>query len=263
MPPLAELQRGFLAAVVSGQTAHFEALVRPGSNGAARRLAVYTHNVRSNWRGALQSVYPVVFALVGEAFFNEAADRYAEAEPSRSGDLHCFGAGFAAFLAAYAHARELAYLPCVARLEWAWHESFHAADHEMLEFAELSRVAPVCYGELHFLLHPSVRLVRSEFPLLAIWRANQKGAAGAQVDLGAGGERVLVFRGDGETRLFALEKADWDFLCSLERGATLEETAGHECLAGREFFLGEALRRWVGQGVIVSFSLISGKGSSS
>lgn len=256
MPPLAEIQRAFLDSLFTGGNAGAEVLVLPGDIGAARRLDIYRHNVRSNWRGALQAVYPVVLALVGEPFFNEAADRFAEAEPSRSGDLHRFGGGFAAFLASYPHASALAYLPDVARLEWARHESFHAAEHGVMEFAELARVAPESYPRLHFRLHPSTRLVRSDFPVLAIWRANQEGVTvDGHIDLGAGGERVLVFRGDGETRLFALEQADWQFLHCLELGLSLEETADQEGLADNAAFLGEALGRWVGEGVIVSFSL--------
>jgi hypothetical protein len=256
MPPLADIQSTFLDSLFTGGNAGAEALVVPGDIGAARRLDIYRHNARSNWRSALQAVYPVVLALVGEPFFNEAADRFADAEPSRSGDLRCFGGGFAAFLAGYPHAGELAYLPDVARLEWAWHESFHAAEHAVLEVAKLALVAPDRYGDLLFGLHPSVRLVRSDFPALAIWRANQEGFKGdGRVDLGAGGEHVLVFRGDGETRLFALERADWQFLHCLERGLSLEETAGQEGLDGDAAFPGEALARWVGEGVIVSFSL--------
>ena len=256
MPRLAQLQRDVLAALLSGEDSRAAALVRPGSTSAARRLEVYRHNVRSNWRGALRAVYPVVAALVGEAFFDEAADRFAEAEPSRSGDLHRFGPGFAAFLAAYPHAAGLPYLPDVARLEWAWHESFHAGEHDKLDFAKLAAVAPEHYGELRFFLHPSARLLRSDHPVLSIWRAHQEDHGGdLQVDAGAAGEDVLVFRGDLDTRVFALEKADWGFLASLARGDTLDETANCLALAGQGDFLGEALRRWSAEGVIVSFSL--------
>jgi hypothetical protein len=256
MLSLAGLQRDFLAAIVTGDNARAEGLLRPGGIAAASRVGVYRNNARSNWRGALQAAYPVVLALVGEPFFNEAADRLAEAQPSRSGDLHRFGGGFAEFLATYPHASELGYLPDVARLEWAWHESFHAAEHDMLELERLARVAPEDYGSLRFRLHPSARLVRSGFPVFSIWQANQEGFTGdGRIDPAAGGEQVLVFRGDLDTRLFALETADWHFLHNLVQGLSLEEAADHDSLAGNEAFLGEALRRWVGEGVIVSFSL--------
>jgi hypothetical protein len=259
MMTLAGLQRAFLAAVTGGDPASAEQLVRPAAVGAARRLDIYRNNARSNWRGAMQAVYPVVLALVGEPFFNEAADRLADAEPSRSGDLHRFGSGFADFLTTYPYARELPYLPDVARLEWAWHESFHAAEHEKLAFEQLAQVAPGRYGELRFRLHPSARLVRSDYPVFSIWQANQPGVADvAGVELDSGGERVLVFRGDLDTRLFPLEENDWAFLASLARGDSLEDAASVEQLAARPDFLGPALSRWAEEGLIVSFSLPEG-----
>jgi hypothetical protein len=253
---IATWQRAFLAALVTGDDARAAALVRPGNCGAEARLGIYRHTMRGNRRAALRSAYPVVAALVGEAFFDEAADRFAEAEPSRSGDLHRFGPGLAAFLAAYPHAAGLPYLPDVARLEWAWHESFHAAEHAPLDFARLAGVPEERYGDLRFRLHPSARLVRSGHPVLAIWNAHQEGGTGAaDVDLDAGGERVLVFRGDADTRMFALPEADWSLLAGMEQGAALDDLAALPLPPDEGDFLGAALRRWTGEGVIVAISL--------
>ena len=128
MGELARLQADFLDAVVDPANAGRAPALRAGRIGSAERLAVYRHNLHSNWRAALADTHPVVERLVGPAFFGEAARRYAIAHPSASGDLNRFGAGFARFLGAYEHARDLPYLADVARLEWAWHECFHAAD---------------------------------------------------------------------------------------------------------------------------------------
>src|SRR5262249_36772420 len=110
--PLAGFQHEFLEAICSDAPLD-------------DRLSVYRRNVLANQHDALAATYPVVRRLVGDAFFRESATRYALAHPSDSGDLHRFGAHLAAFLAAYAPARELSYLPDVARLEWAVARSFH------------------------------------------------------------------------------------------------------------------------------------------
>src|SRR5205085_2247436 len=122
---------------------------------------------------ALSATYPVVRRLVGAAFFDEAARRHALAVPSTSGDLSRYGVGFAAFLEAYEPARELRYLPDVARLEWALHECDQAADAAGLDLATLAGVAPGEEGRVRLALHPAVRLVASEYPVLSIWEANQ------------------------------------------------------------------------------------------
>jgi hypothetical protein len=111
---LARLQGDFLDAILAREEP------------ADARLAVYHRSVRANHDAALAAAYPVVRRLVGDAFFGEAAARYAQAFPSRCGDLHVYGSAFALFLAQYEHARDLAYLPDVARLEWAVHESREA-----------------------------------------------------------------------------------------------------------------------------------------
>src|SRR5262249_18523791 len=88
------------------------------------RAAIYQRNLLSNLRAALGAAYPIVRRLVGDAFFNEAADRFARVHPSTSGDLHRYGESFPDFIAAYAPARSLEYLPDVARLEWAVAQAF-------------------------------------------------------------------------------------------------------------------------------------------
>ena len=191
---------------------------------ADARLAVYHRSVRSNHEAALAAAYPVVRRVVGGAFFGEAAARYREAFPSRSGDLHAFGSALARFLEQYEHARELAYLPDVARLEWAVHESRHAARGGSFDYARLGGVPAERLGEVRIALRPCVRLVSSVHPVLAIWEANQEGRDGTPDR--TGGERVAV-RSDPafEVRPAAVGAGEWALLEAFARGASLAEAA--------------------------------------
>ena len=83
---------------------------------AAERLAVYRNTVRTNYRNALGATYAVVQRLVGAPFFNAAVDAFVSEYPSTSGDLNDYGAQVADFIEGYAPARDLPYLPDVARL---------------------------------------------------------------------------------------------------------------------------------------------------
>ena len=67
------------------------------------------------------------------------ARAYALAEPPRSPVLMDYGAGFADFIAGFAPAASLPYLPDVARIERAWREAYHAADAEPLTAGGLCR----------------------------------------------------------------------------------------------------------------------------
>ena len=240
MSALAELQREFMAALFDDGPAR-----DPG-------IAIYRRNVLATQHDALAATYPVVRRLVGDAFFREVARRYSRAHPSASGDLHAYGGDLARFLETYPHAQTLPCLPDIARLEWACHECFHAADGGTLDFEALARVDPSRHGEIRFLLHPALRLVRSAHPVVAIWEANQPGRDGSPEREGC--EQVAVSRVEGEVRVTALAAREWDFLHALALGAALEEaSAGFDAAEGAA--LSASLSRFAADRVIAGFAL--------
>ncbi len=240
MSALAALQRDFIEALYAED--------RP----ADPRLAIHHGNARANWRGALGAAYPTVRRLVGTAFFEAVCDAYARAYPSRSGDLALFGGELAPFIAGYAPSAALAYLADVARLDWALHESFHAADAPVLDLAALARVREEDYGRLHFTLHPSARLLESAHPIVAIWEANlpdRDGTPGRTV----GADRVLVMRHGFEPRPRVLPASDWQALALLAAGTTLGKTC--DALGERAALLQDILARYAAEGVLRGFEM--------
>jgi putative DNA-binding protein len=213
MSALASLQRAFYAELA-------------GDGPCTEGMEAYRRGMRESHHGALAAAYPVVRRLVGEAFFREAAARHDEAHPSASGDLHEYGAHFAPFLARYRFAASEPYLPDVARLEWALHECEYAADVPPLDFAALARLPAEAHAALRFELHPALRLVASDHPVLALWEANRPGRDGTPQRHGP--ERVLVARIEGTARARAVDEAEWRFLESLARGESLAEA--YDCL---------------------------------
>ena len=162
MSTLAHLQERFLAALYDESPAAFAGAIRVNRVPALDRFAIYARAAETNWRESLASTYSVVARLVGPGFFGEAARRYVRAHPSTSGDLHAFGSRFADFLSAYGPAAELRYLPDVARLEWAWHLAYYAADAAPLDLGALGRVPADSHGAIRFQLHASVHLLHSD-----------------------------------------------------------------------------------------------------
>ena len=223
---LRDTQIAFAASVLSGGSAA-ATVIRPGKLTATRRLEIYRHNVFANLRGVLKDIYPVVLGVVGEAFFEHAADRFVGTHPSRSGDLNQFGGEWAAYLAGYPHAADLPYLPDVARLEWAWHQAFHAADVAPFDLARLAAMPAEQHATLCFDLHPTVRLVRSDFPLLRIWEVNQPEFTGEmEVDWDAPADLLLIRRNDEvEVLIERISEPKFAFLHALTQHATLEVAA--------------------------------------
>ena len=233
------------------------AQIRAGKLSATRRLEIYRHNVYTNLRGALKDIYPVILAIVGEAFFHHAADQFVKAHPSRSGDLNQFGGEWAAFLGSYAHAAELAYLPDVARLEWAWHRAFHAGDATRFDLARLAALPADEHANLRFRLHPTAQLLTSIFPVMRIWEVNQPTFTGEIViDWDQTPDRLLIRRdiADGASVLIErISAAAYAFLLALAQQATLETAAAIALDVDAEFNLQGLLAESVQSGVIFDF----------
>ena len=255
MPSLHELQRRFSAAAIFHDPAAAASLgVVAGSLSPAARLGVYRNNILGNYRKVLAATYPVAKRLVGVAFFDAASDQFVRAYPSRRGDVNRYGAEFADFLLSYPPARELAYLPDVARLEWAIDQGNIAADALPLDFGALAAVDPQTLAELRLGLHPSARLIASPFPILRIWQTNQPGYEGDdRVDLGEGGDTLLVLRTSQGVAVERVGVAIHAFLAALAANASLAQAAAHAAKVDDRFDLAAVLREYVVNHTIVAF----------
>ena len=127
-PSWATLQRDFAHALLDPQHAVPGGLVGPDGHASTRRFGVYRNNVAASLIAALQDAYPVVTALVGEAFFRAMALEHARRHPPRTPAMFEYGADFPGFLDTFPPVASLPWLADVARLERAWVEAYHAAE---------------------------------------------------------------------------------------------------------------------------------------
>lgn len=257
MNNLNTLQTDFVASIFDVCQKSVVPIITETKLSAAERLAIYRNNTFSNLRGALQAIYPVIHKLVGDDFFHHTANEFIRAAPSVSGDLHDYGEPFADFLRDFEPAKNLAYLPDVAKLEWACQRVFHAADHAGLDVQKLDAIAPEQYGELRFDLHPATVLLTSPYPTLKIWQVNQDDYVGDQtVNLNQGGNHLLVSRETNfATLVEALSAANFTFLLALHEKNNLNSAAEKALTADEGFDLGASLRRFVAQKILVDFNL--------
>jgi hypothetical protein len=257
MSSLHELQRAFSAAVFSNAAAVASLGIVAGGLKAEARIDIYRANVLGNYRRALAATYPVIKRLVGAPFFDAACDNFVRGHPSTRGDINHYGADFSDFLGAYPPARDLRYLPDVARLEWAIDQASIARDAASFDLAALASVPPELHVELRFSLHPSAQLIASMFPILHIWQANQPGHdADERIDLDEGGDILLVVRrpaGVGGIAIERISRAEHLLLALLARGRPLGEAAESCAEMSAEFDLAAALRRHVAGHTIVAF----------
>ncbi|MDA3888548.1 MAG: DNA-binding domain-containing protein, partial [Allgaiera sp.] len=215
MPRLADRQRGFGAAILDAALPVPPGLVGPDGEPSARRFAVYRNNVIVGMIETLKAAYPVVHRLVGAEFFTAMAALYAAANPPRSPILLDYGDSFAGFLARFEPLAGLPYIADVARIERAWTEAYNAPEAEGLDDAALAGIDLRRVSEMRFSFHPSLRIVKSAFPALAIWHGNLEGNTPEPIDLEAGSEDTLIVRPEAVVEVHRLPPGAAEFIGSL------------------------------------------------
>jgi hypothetical protein len=255
MPSLRELQSGVMQALLDGAPGHAAPFITAQGISAAHALSVYANTARTNFIESVISSFPAVRRLVGEDYFQQCALGFHNRHPSLSGDLQPAGTRFAQYLLELHGDDEYRYLSDVARLEWLVQQTLLAADHGALDVAKLKLVAPTAYDELHFHLHPSVRLFAADYPCLRIWEANVGSDAEPEpIDLAEGPDRLLLVRSNGQLQFHRLIRREENFLLALQAGepfaAAVDSGGGG---GGSELDAAAALQRFVLAGVIVDF----------
>ena len=255
MPALHEVQQCVMQALTRREDAGAAAaLLRSGAAlSAQQRLQIYRNNVFETRIAALAAVYPVVERLVGTKFFRSAARAYIQIFPSLSGDLRAFGRCWPQFLREYVPAAGTPYLHDVAELEWAYHHAYHAVRLPPLDPAPLARLSPADQARLCLRLQPSAMAIRSPYPVLRIWLANQPQApdADAPVRLDEGEVRLLVVQRDLEVEFRSLDDAECQWLCALACGLGLGEATQEAFDRDPDFDLAAVLGRNASDGLFV------------
>ncbi|GAB4069069.1 putative DNA-binding domain-containing protein [Ancylobacter sonchi] len=252
---LATRQADFARAILDPVKPPPAGLIGPDGHPSEKRFAVYRNNVVVGLIETLKAAYPVVRRLVGEEFFSAMARLYVVAEPPASPIMLDYGAGFPAFITRFEPAAVLAYLPDVGRLERAWVEAYHAAEASPLSPAALGHVPPGDVPTMRLTLHPSVRIVRSAFPIVSIWQANVGGNDAGTVDIDAGGEDALVARPEAEVEIRCLPAGAAAFMEALRAGSPIVDAMKKGLFASPRFDLATALRGMIEANVIVGYDL--------
>jgi len=254
MPRLADRLGGFAAALLDPTLAVPPGLVGPDGEPSAKRFAVYRNNVVVGLVEALQANYPAVCRIVGDEFFQAMARVYVVSEPPASPILLDYGAGFADFIAIFEPAASLPYLPDVARIERAWTEAYNAREAVPMSPAALAAIPTDRIADTRFTLHPSLRIARSQFPALTIWRMNIDDGVPAPVDIESGGEDALVMRAAADVEVRSMPPGGAAFLASFGMGKTLAEAAKSAMKIHAPFDLSASLLALISAGAFVGVS---------
>ena len=226
MLALSDLQAAIRDALLGGDTEAAARHIAPDGLDPEARLQIYGHHVIATLTAVLESTFPVVRRLVNARFFAYAADTFIRQHPPSEPCLVAYGDTFPEFLSVFPPCRAHAYLPDVARLEWAVHAARYAGEARPLDAARLSSMPVDTLPRLVFRLHPSVSFVSSSWPIDRIWQANQDDASADEiVDLDGGGAHLEVRTVDGDVMLRTLTASRHAFRRALGDGCVLEHAA--------------------------------------
>jgi hypothetical protein len=229
MPTLLEMQTAMQANLLHRDNGAVSAML--AGHITADRLDIYRNTFVHTLTKALRLSFPVTERLVGEEFFEGTALIFIADHPPGEAWLDRFGGEFPDFLRSFSHAKSIVYLGDVAELEWAVNSALHAADVAQLDVAALAAVRSEDQGQIWFVAHPSVSLLRLAYPVDAIWRAVLAGddEALGKVDIESGPVNLLVERRETGIEVERLDRQSWLFLSKLCAGQPIEtvlDTAG-------------------------------------
>jgi len=223
-----------------------------------QRVQIYRNNNFLGLQSALEAVYPVVKKLLGDEFFSHLVGSYSHRYFSFSGNVHDYGSGFSNFVKTFSGLESLPYLTDVARLEWAYHEVFHATESRVLNMDALARLGQQSADTLQLSVSIACQRVSSAFPVLRIWQVNQQTAgegSDSPIDLDEGHARLLVIRSSDHVEIHPVDDGVYALFSALSRGKTLTEACGQALQQEPECDVNAALHYLVAHRMVVGFSV--------
>lgn len=197
------------------------------------RAAISAHDIAGRWaeRGSairfcdkasidlLAAHFPVTRRLVGEESFHAMARRFVRSDRPRSGTLHRYGDRLPRFLRRRGKAASIEYVADIAELELARNKARRAADARPIDARALRSLRVEQREGMRLVLHPSLFLVASRFPIVAIWHNRVGGGSGSILCWRA--ESALVARPFFDVEVRRLPPGGYAFICALSEGKTV------------------------------------------
>jgi hypothetical protein len=227
-------------------------IVDAGRISAPQRLGLYAVGYQLRLIEALQTDYPVLLALVGEARFDALARSYIAAHPSRHPNLRWYGGGFAAHLRQHAARRPV--LAEVAQFEWAVGLAFDAADAPVITLDDMARVSPELWPGLCFTLHPAVQRFALQCNASAIWAAHSDDVAPPRARKASAPQAWAVWRREQTPRYRQLPGDEAWALAAVARGRNFAQLCAGLCRWVPQdqapMRAATLLKTWVAEGMI-------------
>jgi hypothetical protein len=148
------------------------------------------------------------------------ARRFIVSEPPRSSSQLKYGETFPRFLRSLGETASIEYVADIAELEMVQGKACHAADALPVDAQAFSSLRAGKHNGVRVVLHPSVFLVASRFPIVTIWNNNQSDGENAMIERWRA-ESALVARPFLDVEVRCLPAGGHAFVSTLAEGHTM------------------------------------------
>ncbi len=218
---------------------------------AGRRFSVYRNNVAVSLTEAMHQAFPVITKLLGPQNMDGLAGIFLRQHPPSSPLMMFYGEEFPAFLEGMEQLSHLGYLPDVARLELALRRAYHAADGQAIE-AEALSIPPEDLMQARLNLAPALQVLRSDWPVYAIWLFNtQENAPKPEAEA----QDALITRPEYDPMPHLLPPGGADWIARIQDGQTIGAAFEATVVETPDFDLGTTLALLLQGGAITSVTI--------
>ncbi|NQD38000.1 DUF2063 domain-containing protein [Permianibacter sp. IMCC34836] len=196
--------------------------IASADNSLAQRFAVHRNNVVAGLVNGLQDSFPATVRLLGEEFFRAVATEYVRAFPPQSPVLSEYGGTLANFLPQLTSLQTYPYVADVAQLEWLRRRAYHSADQSVLSLTAIRKMPIQQLLFQRFSLHPSVHWLRSDYPVVSLWRS-QMGEGVVPEPEHWHAETALIWRPGHSVQVAVITPTRLTLLEQLQSGAVLAD----------------------------------------
>lgn len=220
---------------------------------AHERVQIYAEMYFVRLRDSLAEDFPKLAQLIGQESFTQLAKEYLRDHPPSSFTLRYVSRSFASFLNSHPLSLRWPFLSELARLEYAFIESFDAADSELLRSEVLQQTLPELWGNLSFQLVPAAQLKSFHWQVDQLWE--QEKFYPEELTRMLARTELLIWRKDFEVTYRRIDKFEAELLPLMVQGVLFAELCEKASMQLPEdeaaTTLSRYVQKWLGEKLLV------------
>jgi hypothetical protein len=187
-------------------------------------INIYRRNLVANAQRALNISFPTVFEMLDSDVSEEVVIQFLQYCPPSQGDWSQWGETFPNFLATTKAAKDYAYLPCCAVLDWHIHCALHGKN-QVLAQSSLSLLSDVEPDNIVVEFNDNVTLIKTKYPITEIFDAHHHSEilerelainkAQELLSKKLDEQVVMIFRPEFQPKVTTLTPSESEFMFSL------------------------------------------------